>query len=549
MKTIKLFLRSVVLLSAVILPAVLVDSCGFCASVSSPFCKLLGETPLAELTDSSSSMVLLSQDTLVVYHGSACAKSTKSGTKDVIKIEGIRELPAFATNAAVFLNGWKLQYLDGDHHVDGMGATIRNIRLEEIPEKRVLALKWEATGIISDKNFDDSYSLCYNYTVVAWSEKTVSLVVDQDDGSCGDTDPINANFFGSDNANTTTALSTYKSFLFNPAFVTSPDVAILPRGFGMVWYGGCDVDHHLLQIAYNIDHSERSMTSQRYKKALTDFDPILPSNSGRMDSGFVSWETHAIYKDNDGRRAYGFGEMVSGLGGDDVSIIDPPYSILPHEDDCDGATGHTKQEEYVVKNIPYKFAIPILTGWELGYVCDDEHITKAGIRIDNWNYSKDPLTGKGVLTYKLSSDFSDKNDDNPDFRSHNITILGIKPLQSLIKSTSATDLIPVMPPGTRTNSFCRMDAAGNLLLVTIKNQGNKDAGPSMTTVMFGSQRVNVNTPPIKAGESAELQFRFPANCFDPDCEFTIIADFEKQVDEGDNEKNNSVSDICKPVIL
>lgn len=554
MKTKITFLRSIILIPAM-LSLVLLDSCDYCPSPGTPFCALLNDIPITAITDSSSSVITESPDTMIIIHGSACARSSKNGVEDIILIEGSRELPQFATNAAVFLNGWKFEYLDEDHHVGGIGTAIRNIRLEEIRDKRVLAIKWEATGVLSDQNFDDSYSMCYNYTIIAWSEKNVTLNIDQDDGKCSDTDLLTANFFGAPNQNTTTALSTFKTFLNNPAFIGSQEVAILPRGFGMKWSGGCDVDHKLLQIGYNMDHSSPIIKNENYKKAGTTFNPAFPDSAALVDSGFVTWESHAIFKDNDARRKYEFGEIVSGMSGSDVFVIDAPYSIIPKEDDCGTGTGTIfsgpqPPEEVVIKNIPYRYAVPMLTGWELGYLCDDENIRRAGIRIDTWSYSIDPVTGTGTMRYTLSSDFADKGNDNSTYRSHNVTILGMKPLvPATINNSAKVDLIPVIPPGSPVNSFCRRDRQGNILFVTIKNQGSQDAGPSVTTVMFGNQRSNVNTPSIKAGESVELQFRFPGNCFDPDCEFTITADSEKQVDEGPGEVNNLVSAVCSPLIL
>ncbi len=96
-------------------------------------------------------------------------------------------------------------------------------------------------------------------------------------------------------------------------FAASKTVAVLPRGFEFDWKD-C-VDHHLLQIGYNLDHSEIFIENgKKYRKKDQDVTPLLPSTASRMNSGFVSWETYAIFKDNDRERSYGFGEMVSGLG-------------------------------------------------------------------------------------------------------------------------------------------------------------------------------------------------------------------------------------------
>ena len=137
-------------------------------------------------------------------------------------------LPTYATTATVFLNGWHLQYLESDHNVAALGTAIGNIRLESN------VLKWQAAGVLTDDNFDDPYSWCYFFTVVGWDPTKINAVADVRDGSC-DNRNGDANFFAADNEGTSTALSSFSSFLKNPAFASSNTVAILPRGFGFAW--------------------------------------------------------------------------------------------------------------------------------------------------------------------------------------------------------------------------------------------------------------------------------------------------------------------------
>lgn len=549
MKTRFIFLRTLVLAALFTLPVIIFDSCSFCVESSSFFCSLFSETPFAEIKDSTSEVVEYKTDSVYIVHGTACAQSSKNGTEDVLRLEGFRELPPELTGAMIVLNGWDTHYLGGDHHVGGLGVSIRNVRFEIIPEKRTPALRWEANGVLTDDNFDDSYGICYYYTIFAWSNKTMDLFVDQDDGTCTDSAMMTSNFFTADNETATTSLISARTFLFNPEFRGSNEVGIIPRGFAYAW-GGCDVDHHILQMAYNMDHSEKYIVNGNYIKASTMFNPSFPDASAKVDSGFVTWESQAIFKDNDGRRDFSFGEIVSGITGSDLSVIDPPYSILPTEDDCDGGVGQTKAEEIVVKDLPYRFVVPMLTGWNIGYLCDDEHVEKAGVWIEKWNYAVDPVTGKGTLTYKLNSDLYDDNQDNSNFRTQKVSILGFKKLlPSMINNEKRADLLPVVPPGTPENSFCRRDPQGNVLYVMVKNQGNSDAPGSVTTVDFAGQKVSMDTPPLKAGESKELTFRFAGNCFNPDCNITIMTDSQKTIDEGNFEMNNSVSFICHRIIL
>jgi hypothetical protein len=49
--------------------------------------------------------------------------------------------------------------------------------------------------------------------------------------------------------------------------------------------------------------------------------PVPQQGISHVDSGLASWNTYAIYKDNDTRRDYSFVELVSAMGGNDVGVI------------------------------------------------------------------------------------------------------------------------------------------------------------------------------------------------------------------------------------
>jgi hypothetical protein len=164
-------------------------------------------------------------------------------------------------------------------------------------------------------------------------------------------------------------------------------------------------------------------------------NPLPTPPTARAGSGFVSWNSYAIMKDDEyrsDRRAYGFAELVSGMGGSDVSIIQPAFSIDPRRV-SGGFTGQAgvKTEEVVIDNIPYKYAIPMLTGWDIGYDGDDQHVKQIGIWIDEMHYreSTDP---PGRLRYKVSSVVRDDRNSvawsHPaNYFRHKVTILGLGP--------------------------------------------------------------------------------------------------------------------------
>lgn len=101
------------------------------------------------------------------------------------------------------------------------------------------------------------------------------------------------------------------------------------------------------------------------------------------------------------------------------------------------------------------------------------------------------------------------------------------------------DLIPAPDAN---GSFCRRH--GSTFMVTVKNQGTGGAGPSVTEVDFiAFGKFSMPTPPLGPGASVDLAFPIQPGCFDPDCEFQITVDANKQVTES-NEGNNIARGSC-----
>lgn len=96
---------------------------------------MLSKAKSSEITDSATVLVQEAADTLIIFHGTACAKSNNDGTQNIILIKGRQILPSYVTNAAVFLNGWNHNFLNGDHHFAGNGVVIRGIAFGTDAEK------------------------------------------------------------------------------------------------------------------------------------------------------------------------------------------------------------------------------------------------------------------------------------------------------------------------------------------------------------------------------------------------------------------------------
>jgi hypothetical protein len=360
-------------------------------------------------------------------HGSGCAH-LDNNKGCVLDVEQSIDVPAYANQAAVFLNGWKLSYSGGDHHVRFLTAAIGKIKFE--PGK----LTWNAVGVLGDDSCNKSIDSCYYYTVIAWNGANLNAFVDQGDADhfCKTGTPSGSdNFFSTDNTGTDTALSAFPTFVSNDnliKFAFARTVAVLPRGFGFGWVPA-EGDHHLLQMAYNLEHSETFISAQSYKKAEGQLNPLPTPPTGRVGSGFVSWNTSAIFKDNDTRRPYLFGEFVSDIGGPDVGVIQPPFSILPKASAAIniGPPGGIQSEELVIDNIPYAYAIPMLTGWDVSYF-EDHHVREIGVWIDDFHYDRNPPNAPtGTLHCKVSSVLHDDSNNWGVYR-HKVTILGLRSL-------------------------------------------------------------------------------------------------------------------------
>jgi len=381
------------------------------------------DPPLAELTDSGRTLIFEDEGKIAVFHGFGCAESNKSGEEDFLRVQESIDLPDYATAATVFLNGWQLEYLNSDHDIRGLGTGIAEIDLAD------RKLNWEAGGVLADRNFDDGYSWCYYYTIIAWSEVLIDALVDHNDGD--DLRDLVA-VSGTENKNTT-ALKVLPRFVHNTDFTSREPIAVLPRGYGFEWQGGISWrrDHNLLQLAYNLDYSETFI--QHEKNYLGSDEPSLPTPASYVDSGFVSWDTKTIFKDNSLRRDYGVGEIVSVLGGSDIGILQPPFTLLPREDvgfgtGCISEAGGVKTKEYIVENVPFEYAVPMLTGWELAYGCDDENVTRIGIWITEFQYDKPADEPTGTLRYTISSILRDKDGSPGHLFRHRVSILGLKPV-------------------------------------------------------------------------------------------------------------------------
>jgi hypothetical protein len=480
------------------------------------------------------------QDTglILVLHGSDCGESWKRGEQNTIELTGKIKMPQWANQGTVFLNGWEVKYLSGDHGFGELGVVIHDIAVSNG------LLEWKAISLLADDNFDDPYKACYTYTALVWNDGKIDAHPFHADGN---TDPSTGACSGNQNfgelhANTALSQLTLSSYVFDKSFSSVKEVAVLPRGFSFAYLPYAKTDHHLLQIAYNFDHIERFIRQSGYGHLAK---PLAATNTSQItsqiNSGYVSWQTMTILKDNNDRQDYRFWEFFSAVAGDDVGIIQPPFAIQPifHTDGaCSSSPGGIETEDHIIEKVPFEYAVPVLTGWDLSYACgEDENVKELGVWLHDLQWDKKPGDLFGTLRYKISSILVDDDLKPSHLSSHKVQVFGIKGIVPL------PDLVPVPTMGN--TGYCIRNSVGGLTIV-IHNQGNVDAMASITTVDLSTHgSFDIPTPAIPVGSTATLDTPpLPPTCFNANCHFTIKADSAKTVKES-NEANNEVSDGCK----
>ncbi len=97
------------------------------------------------------------------------------------------------------------------------------------------------------------------------------------------------------------------------------------------------------------------------------------------------------------------------------------------------------------------------------------------------------------------------------------------------------DLVPI--------PACQRDNLGRLI-IKVNNQGTTTAEASVTRVEFFPGGVfDLNVPTTAAGATAKVPLPMPGKCWNPDCDYQIKVDVNKQVNEA-NEANNTASGAC-----
>lgn len=331
-------------------------------------------------------------DTFATYHGYGCAQSERAWTElsngdDVIglRVRDSIELLSDQHRAVVLLNGYRLKYLNSDHKLRGLGSWIFNVRREPtiVGNELRYVLKWDAGGVLTDADANDPFEWCYYYTVAMWDKRNVHAYVSNRVGEGQDPSRHDLTFVHPEGETAEFRVLSGENALFNPR-------AVLPLGFGMMYEGGL-VDHNVLQVGFDLDAN-----------ISINADPANPGNNR------ISWDSAMVLKDNTEHKFLG-AETVMVLGGTGVELRQPqtPFFLLPRNPrSCDispESRFEYRRQRVQVSLLPYDYAVPVLAGWNIGDVCDDNHVQELGAWIQSWQYKN------RTLSYEIVSVFRDKN--------------------------------------------------------------------------------------------------------------------------------------------
>ena len=346
-----------------------------------------------------------------VDHGFRCARASHAAGEDYIGVRTFDSAtlqPGF--DGTVFLNGWYLEYGKADHHVVGLGSVVFNI-LQSGAE-----LTWDAGGVISDHNADDEFGWCYSYTVVQWARPPRApiggLPKPYVDVRATHADPTGRLVFTDQSLGGDDAFRTKKAVFKAGA----PPRARLFEGFGVTFD---DDDHHLLQFGFDLG------------------TPVVKRKK-------MTWETDVILKDNSDR-TYRAGQLATVLTGESVHVWKPDAVLL--EEGLPDAPGYVSNDlqitpaddanvclstaesshtyRFRVDGVPFTWGVPMLTGWDVGLACDDEHVKKIGAWIEDFAWQRNPGDSTGSVTYTVKTILEDKRPDGGLVDGLQVEILGI----------------------------------------------------------------------------------------------------------------------------
>ena len=373
------------------------------------------KTPFEQLSFGKTRKIAFEDEgTFLMVEGSECIQRDK-GLASVTKLLFV-DMPNYVDSGTVVLNGWDLRYLHNDHEVRSMRAAITHSKLVAGGGGAPI-LVFEVEGELSDQNKDDAYEFCIFYTGIGYNSDLFDARI------AGDYSGIDTRALLTKDEG---AVATLESIWAEDTPTDNDTIAIIPRGFDFQFNNEfeCEfrfppcrwkdpTDHHLRQIAYSL-----------FQIGATP----NPNNNPH-------WVTQTIFKDNS-TRTHWVKTRAALIGGSSVKLHPDLLALNPKSGKTNichnGTDGIVRTETVRIHDLPYDYAVPMLTGWDLNYECSHQHVQRAGIWIHDIHFDPD----SNELEYKVSSILRDK-DGAPGFiAAHRVTVLGLNRLPPPIKRSA-----------------------------------------------------------------------------------------------------------------
>ncbi len=357
---------------------------------------------------SDARMVFEDTGQFILLEGSKCMQRD-NGREPVSIVQWI-EMPGYVDSGTVVLNGWDLRYASQDREVNSMRADIVHSKL--VKNTGSTFLVFEAQGKLDDQNRNGAFEFCVFYSAFGYSSAEIGATIEEDYNGV-ETSALQDEDQG--------AVATMEHTGKKGTLKKNDAIAIIPRGFDFQFADTfeCEwrwipckwrdrTDYPLLQAAYNLSQA----------------------NTAPNPGGSPHWAVQTIFKDNN-TRAYRVKTRAAWIRGRSVKLRADFLALNPRTGKASicrkSADGVVHTQTIRVNELPYDYAIPMLTGWDLTNECEQQRVQRAGIWIHDIRF--DPQSQR--LEYKVSSILRDR-DGAPSFNSaHRVTVLGLNRLSSL----------------------------------------------------------------------------------------------------------------------
>ncbi len=313
------------------------------------------------------------------------------------------ELPGYVNQGTVVLNGWDLRYLQGDRKVNSVRADITHSKL--VKNANSVFLVFEVEGKLEDQGRKDAFEFCVFYSGFGYDSAWLDAAVESD-------------YNGIESASTQLqkqgAVTTLENLGNKGMLKTHDGVAILPRGFDFRFENAFECEWRLMPCKLN-DRVDHPLLQMAYNLSQTSTSPNL--------DGSPSWVTQTLFKANDVHTQH-IKTRAALIRGRSVKLRADFLPLNPRSNEagfCRKITdGVVRTQKYRITDLPYDYAIPMLTGWDLAFECEQQNVQRAGIWIHDIRF--DPVSGS--MEYKVSSILRDQ-DGIPSFHTaHRVSILG-----------------------------------------------------------------------------------------------------------------------------